>query len=194
METFDVERFRSAWHRLNDSCSFGARLCPSYPPVWPERWRTHRSGGFEAAAYGLRGDGCSRLERPSTLPRAQPVWPLRSWQSASGGLSTRRPEQLPRHEGWHAVQTLCLGDRPWLSRETVEQRLTHNDRAELQALVAPDRWWREPKPASSPPEGQCLPTGGGTGLHAPRGRSPVPMSQATIRQQQHHQTHPNHCV
>jgi hypothetical protein len=48
-----------------------------------------------------------------------------------------------RHEGWHAVQTLCLGDRPWLSRETVEQRLTHNDRAELQALVAPDRWWRE---------------------------------------------------
>lgn len=48
-----------------------------------------------------------------------------------------------RHEGWHAVQSLCLRDRPWLSREIVEQRLTRNDRAELQALVAPDRWWQE---------------------------------------------------
>lgn len=48
-----------------------------------------------------------------------------------------------RHEGWHAVQSLCLGHRPWLSREIVEQRLSRNDRAELQALVAPDRWWRE---------------------------------------------------
>ncbi len=48
-----------------------------------------------------------------------------------------------RHEGWHAVQSLCLGDRPWLSREKVEQQLTRADRAELQVLVAPDRWWRE---------------------------------------------------
>ena len=48
-----------------------------------------------------------------------------------------------RHEGWHAVQSLCLGDRPWLSRERVEQSLTRNDRTELQSLVAPDRWWRE---------------------------------------------------
>lgn len=48
-----------------------------------------------------------------------------------------------RHEGWHAVQSLCLGDRPWLSREQIEQGLNRTDRAELQALVAPDRWWRE---------------------------------------------------
>jgi hypothetical protein len=48
-----------------------------------------------------------------------------------------------RHEGWHVVQSLCLGDRPWLSREIVEQHLTRNDLVELQALVAPERWWRE---------------------------------------------------
>ena len=47
------------------------------------------------------------------------------------------------HEGWHAVQSLCLNNRRWLSRETIEQQLTRTDRAELQALVAPDRWWRE---------------------------------------------------
>ena len=49
------------------------------------------------------------------------------------------------HSGarWHAVQSLCLNNRRWLSRETIEQQLTRTDRAELQALVAPDRWWRE---------------------------------------------------
>ena len=41
------------------------------------------------------------------------------------------------------MQSLCLGNRPWLSREQIEQGLNRTDRAELQALVAPDRWWRE---------------------------------------------------
>ena len=48
-----------------------------------------------------------------------------------------------RHEGWHLVQSLCLNNRRWLSRETIEQQLTRTDRTELQVLVAPDRWWRE---------------------------------------------------
>lgn len=48
-----------------------------------------------------------------------------------------------RHEGWHLVQSLCLGGRPWLSPEQTEQRLTRTDRRELQALVQPDRRPRE---------------------------------------------------
>ena len=48
-----------------------------------------------------------------------------------------------RHEGWHAVQSLCLSGRPWLSRETIEQRLTGTARSELQAFVTANRWQRE---------------------------------------------------
>jgi hypothetical protein len=48
-----------------------------------------------------------------------------------------------RHEGWHAAQSLCIGDRAWLSAEQIQQRLSADDRIELQSLVAPDRWHRE---------------------------------------------------
>lgn len=48
-----------------------------------------------------------------------------------------------RHEGWHLVQSLCLGDGPWLSAERIERRLTRQDRRELQALVQPQRRRRE---------------------------------------------------
>ena len=48
-----------------------------------------------------------------------------------------------RHEGWHAIQSLCLRDRPWLSTEQIAQQLSPSDRMELQALVMPDRWQRE---------------------------------------------------
>ena len=48
-----------------------------------------------------------------------------------------------RHEGWHLVQSLCLGDGPWLPAELIERRLTRQDRAELQALVQPQRRLRE---------------------------------------------------
>jgi hypothetical protein len=48
-----------------------------------------------------------------------------------------------RHEGWHLVQSLCLNDRLWLSSEQTEQRLSRDDRLELQLLVKPERWWRE---------------------------------------------------
>lgn len=48
-----------------------------------------------------------------------------------------------RHEGWHLVQHLCLRGRPWLSSEQVGERLSRDDRLELQVLVQPDRWQRE---------------------------------------------------
>ena len=48
-----------------------------------------------------------------------------------------------RHEGWHLVQHLCLNGRPWLNPQQVAQRLSHDDRRELQTLVQPERWQRE---------------------------------------------------
>jgi hypothetical protein len=48
-----------------------------------------------------------------------------------------------RHEGWHLVQSLCLGDRPWLGSEEVARRLSRQDRRELQLLVRPEQWPRE---------------------------------------------------
>jgi len=48
-----------------------------------------------------------------------------------------------RHEGWHLVQTLCLHGRAWLQTEAIERGLSTSDRAELQALVQPERWQRE---------------------------------------------------
>ena len=48
-----------------------------------------------------------------------------------------------RHEGWHLVQHLCLQGRPWLTTQQIEQRLSRDDRMELQVLVQPERWRRE---------------------------------------------------
>ena len=48
-----------------------------------------------------------------------------------------------RHEGWHLVQSLCLQDRAWLQPDAIERGLNSSDRAELQALVQPERWQRE---------------------------------------------------
>ena len=48
-----------------------------------------------------------------------------------------------RHEGWHAVQTLCLRDRAWLSLETRDAKLTKHDQAELYSLVSPPHRDRE---------------------------------------------------
>lgn len=43
------------------------------------------------------------------------------------------------HEGWHAVQSLCLRQRPWLPPEEVERRLGRRDRRDLERLYAPAR-------------------------------------------------------
>ena len=48
-----------------------------------------------------------------------------------------------RHEGWHLVQTLCLGSTPWLTTEEIERGLTAQDRKELVVFVNRDSWARE---------------------------------------------------
>ena len=48
-----------------------------------------------------------------------------------------------RHEGWHLVQSLCLGGGLWLPAETVTRQLGRRDRREVQALVPPAQWPRE---------------------------------------------------
>lgn len=48
-----------------------------------------------------------------------------------------------RHEGWHLVQHLCLGGRPWLAPETVEAGLSPLDREILYQRVSMERWPRE---------------------------------------------------
>ena len=48
-----------------------------------------------------------------------------------------------RHEGWHLVQTLCLGSTPWLTTEEIERGLTAQDRKELVVFVNRDSWPRE---------------------------------------------------
>jgi hypothetical protein len=48
-----------------------------------------------------------------------------------------------RHEGWHLVQSLCLGGKPWLNAQQVQASLSRQDRRDLQRVVAPDRLWRE---------------------------------------------------
>ncbi len=53
------------------------------------------------------------------------------------------PSTTLRHEGWHLVQSLCLGGRPWLAATQIERLLSRDDRRELQALVAPERRQRE---------------------------------------------------
>jgi hypothetical protein len=48
-----------------------------------------------------------------------------------------------RHEGWHLVQSLCLGEQQWLNNDEVEQRLTTQDRHELNVFVGRESWPRE---------------------------------------------------
>jgi hypothetical protein len=48
-----------------------------------------------------------------------------------------------RHEGWHLVQTLCLGNTPWLTTDEIERGLTGQDRKELVAFVSRENWPRE---------------------------------------------------
>lgn len=48
-----------------------------------------------------------------------------------------------RHEGWHLVQSLCLGARPWLPSNTVARQLGRRDRRELELLVPRSQWPRE---------------------------------------------------
>jgi hypothetical protein len=47
------------------------------------------------------------------------------------------------HEGWHAVQSLCLREKPLLALDTLLPRLGRRDRLELQVLYRPERWQRE---------------------------------------------------
>ena len=47
------------------------------------------------------------------------------------------------HEGWHAVQSLCLREKPLLGLDTLLPRLGRRDRLELQVLYRPERWQRE---------------------------------------------------
>ena len=48
-----------------------------------------------------------------------------------------------RHEGWHLVQSLCLGGRAWLPADTVARQLGRRDRREMELLVPPSQWSRE---------------------------------------------------
>ncbi len=48
-----------------------------------------------------------------------------------------------RHEGWHLVQSLCLGGQPWLNNEAIEADLTRQDRTELRVFVGRESWSRE---------------------------------------------------
>jgi hypothetical protein len=48
-----------------------------------------------------------------------------------------------RHEGWHLVQSLCLGGLPWLPADTVAHQLGRRDRREMELLVPRSQWPRE---------------------------------------------------
>lgn len=48
-----------------------------------------------------------------------------------------------RHEGWHLVQSLCLGDRPWLAPRQILAALSRQDRRDLMQIGSPAGWWRE---------------------------------------------------
>ena len=47
------------------------------------------------------------------------------------------------HEGWHAVQSLCLRGTPQLGSDALLHQLGRRDRRELQLLYRPDQWQRE---------------------------------------------------
>jgi len=47
------------------------------------------------------------------------------------------------HEGWHAVQTVCLNGTPLLGSEVLLHQLDRRDRRELERLYAPTQWPRE---------------------------------------------------
>ncbi len=47
------------------------------------------------------------------------------------------------HEGWHAVQSLCLRGTPQLGSDALLHQLGRRDRRELQLLYRPDQWPRE---------------------------------------------------
>ena len=47
------------------------------------------------------------------------------------------------HEGWHAVQSLCLRGTPKLGSDALLHQLGRRDRRELQLLYRPDQWPRE---------------------------------------------------
>ncbi len=47
------------------------------------------------------------------------------------------------HEGWHAVQSLCLRGTPLLGSDALLHQLGRRDRRELQLLYLPDQWPRE---------------------------------------------------
>lgn len=47
------------------------------------------------------------------------------------------------HEGWHAVQSLCLRETPLLGLDALLPRLGRRNRRELQVLYRPERWQRE---------------------------------------------------
>ena len=47
------------------------------------------------------------------------------------------------HESWHAVQSLCLREKPLLGLDALLLRLGRRDRRELQLLYRPDQWPRE---------------------------------------------------
>lgn len=47
------------------------------------------------------------------------------------------------HEGWHAVQSLCLRGPALLGTDALLRRLGRQDRRELELLYRPDQWPRE---------------------------------------------------
>jgi hypothetical protein len=47
------------------------------------------------------------------------------------------------HEGWHAVQSLCLNGASLLPVDDMLRRLSYRDRRELQLLYQPQQWQRE---------------------------------------------------
>jgi hypothetical protein len=47
------------------------------------------------------------------------------------------------HEGWHAIQSLCLNGAPLLPVEDMLRHLSYRDLRELQLLYQPQQWQRE---------------------------------------------------
>jgi hypothetical protein len=51
--------------------------------------------------------------------------------------------ETPLHEGWHAVQSLCLRGTPLVGTDTLLHQLGRRERRELQLQYRPDQWQRE---------------------------------------------------
>ena len=93
------------------------------------------------AAFEQRGFVIRREHPRCTEPQLFGLY-VRGWREV---VVCPRGNQLETllHEGWHAVQSLCLREKPLLGLDTLLPRLRRRDRLELQVLYRPERWQRE---------------------------------------------------